>query len=669
MIRHKYSARSTFIIMIILCCFYSLSSCNFQTPVGTLSAPDSVKNSSVLLDDFILKHTKEIHDTELKALNFLVENIKLHSTDYGKRSNIYMDTINKYYASPYVLREKLQALKTEKFHGDYKFYDVQALSKDLLLQDFMLSNFIYQSSPWQNKIQLDVFLEYLLPYRVDNELVYGDNWREEFRNKFMRDSLNISQSIKMDNIEATANRLHKWLKAKKNGFDTKFGNNSLFLPKLPLTYLDKLTSGSCRELSLVTIGYLRALGIPSTIDFTPNYLNLGMGHEWAVFFNSNKAIPFDIQNDSVGKFKHPDFKLSKVFRKRFSPVSNNHYSERGLCDFLPSFLNDPFLQDVTQEYGKVCDISIKEIYNSKNKRSQKTSKYVYLAVFGDAGWSIVDWGVRKNDRLSFKNIMPGGVYLALHADPNEMYSVSSAFLLEDGGRIKALEPNFSQRQDIRLFRKWPFAFQAPQYTKRMIGGQFQVSNFSDFRISKNIHTIDNDPVDTFNMINLGRKEIESRYVRYFGPNNSHANIAEMEVYRDGKNLGHEGKVIGSEGSMWNSPDWIKDKVFDGDELTYFSSANPDSSWVGLDFGKNIRIDSIRFLARNTKNRIYEGNLYELLCWDSKAGWISFGKIKAWKSSYLEYKDVPADAVFWLRNHSGGREERIFTMQEGKQVWW
>jgi hypothetical protein len=36
---------------------------------------------------------------------------------------------------------------------------------------------------------------------------------------------------------------------------------------------------------------------------------------------------------------------------------------------------------------------------------------------------------------------------------------------------------------------------------------------------------------------------------------------------------------------------------------------------------------------------------------------------------LKYRDVPAGALLWLHNHSGGREERIFTYENGKQVWW
>jgi len=37
--------------------------------------------------------------------------------------------------------------------------------------------------------------------------------------------------------------------------------------------------------------------------------------------------------------------------------------------------------------------------------------------------------------------------------------------------------------------------------------------------------------------------------------------------------------------------------------------------------------------------------------------------------YLQYDNVPENSLLLLRNHTKGREERIFTYENGKQVWW
>ena len=49
-------------------------------------------------------------------------------------------------------------------------------------------------------------------------------------------------------------------------------------------------------------------------------------------------------------------------------------------------------------------------------------------------------------------------------------------------------------------------------------------------------------------------------------------------------------------------------------------------------------------------------------------WISLGR-KLAVDNKLHYDDVPKGALLWLKNHTQGKEERIFTYEDGKQVWW
>jgi hypothetical protein len=59
-------------------------------------------------------------------------------------------------------------------------------------------------------------------------------------------------------------------------------------------------------------------------------------------------------------------------------------------------------------------------------------------------------------------------------------------------------------------------------------------------------------------------------------------------------------------------------------------------------------------------------LYELFQLNKQ--WISFGKKTAVTDS-LVYDQVPEGTLLFLKNHSRGREERPFTYENGKQVWW
>ena len=108
-----------------------------------------------------------------------------------------------------------------------------------------------------------------------------------------------------------------------------------------------------------------------------------------------------------------------------------------------------------------------------------------------------------------------------------------------------------------------------------------------------------------------------------------------------------------------------EKAFDKNKLTYYFSKKP-FSWIGIEFTKPLLIDSIYYLPRNDNNGIDIGDTYELFFWDR--GWRSLGRQVAEKE-YLVYENVPNGALFWLRNLTKGKEERIFTYENGGQVWW
>ena len=75
-----------------------------------------------------------------------------------------------------------------------------------------------------------------------------------------------------------------------------------------------------------------------------------------------------------------------------------------------------------------------------------------------------------------------------------------------------------------------------------------------------------------------------------------------------------------------------------------------------------------YLTRSDDNFIREGELYELYYWDGD--WISLGqRTGSRKLQYLTYDNIPENALLLLRNLTKGQEERIFTYEDGRQVWW
>ncbi len=81
-----------------------------------------------------------------------------------------------------------------------------------------------------------------------------------------------------------------------------------------------------------------------------------------------------------------------------------------------------------------------------------------------------------------------------------------------------------------------------------------------------------------------------------------------------------------------------------------------------------KVSKIRYISRTDANGIIPGMEYELMYFDRQ--WISAGRQTAVADS-LVFDSLPAGALFWLRNLTEGREERIFTYDSefDRIVYW
>lgn len=85
-----------------------------------------------------------------------------------------------------------------------------------------------------------------------------------------------------------------------------------------------------------------------------------------------------------------------------------------------------------------------------------------------------------------------------------------------------------------------------------------------------------------------------------------------------------------------------------------------------DPGKKQSVRVTSKYPEDESNNIFQGQTYELLYW--KEGWVSLGTQVA-DTNYLTYDDAPSNALFWIQNHTEGKQERIFTYENEKQIWW
>jgi hypothetical protein len=625
--------------------------------------PDEVLGKVNELENEVVDHFAEQTDlVKLNAAKFLLANVGYHSHQTGEKIQGYKDEIDNWLPTDPIERDRLMRSLRSRFKdvGDSVAPDVFLFDGKRLVDHVDQVIDFYRETMWHAQIPFDVFCEYLLPYNINSEQI--SPWGQYFRDGYFYEN---DSSVLKNKIEDAIAFTHQWIYEQTLEFALKWGTSDLNIPNLSPILIDKLMMGSCLQLAERSAAMMRAMGIPAAIDNIPSYLDYGTGHSWcAAIIDSSHFIPFEATTQELYVYRNNDYKIPKVYRRTFSIQKDSHFIKTGeKYPFLPQLFNDPFSKDVTGLYTETSDLKIPVTKGS----SEKTNDKAYLTVFSrDDGWRPVDWGPIKKDTACFKNVGRGGVYLPMHISETGKAPLSYPFLLNDSGEIRILKPELKNVQTMKLLRKFPLSERKSKFINRMMGGVFQGANIPDFVDAVTLATIDSFPGEYFNTL-LIDEERPFRYVRYLAPKNSYGNVAEIEFY-DRASYGTQlsGKIIGITEPGNGKDDTSREKAFDGDVLTFFAVSQADYAWVGLDLGKRAKIKKIRFIARNDKNAIQKENEYELFFWNN--AWISLGR-KVAADSVLTYERIPSSALYFLHNRTEGKEERIFTYENGEQVWW
>ncbi len=434
-----------------------------------------------------------------------------------------------------------------------------------------------------------------------------------------------------------------------------YDNRSGFMPRG--TTLLKGLSGNCREEGSFAVYLCRSLGIPSAIDFTPNWGNRSQGHTWNVIINPDgKSTPF-FMGSVPGDTAHYSYSYSKakVFRRRFS--INRDMTETFSCeDYVPSLFRTLNIIDVTDEY---YDNPVDVVRPVPKKYSDK--KVAYICVFDNANWVPVYYGKIKDGKVKFNCMGPDIVYMAALYVNGRFTPFGNPFLVAGDGSVTDICVSKSKYVSMVLKRKFPFLGKFSDINYKMGGGLFQGSNDASFSKATNFYRFEG--VTNGNWYDIPIKDAnEYKYLRYLGPAGSHCNINELAFYdKDGKKL--VGKIIGTDGE----PKKTKEKVFDGDILTGFHALGADGQWVGVQLDKPSNVGRIRFIARNDGNTIEKGDLYALCYWDN-CQWNEVER-KIATSDSLTIREVPAGGLYILHDLTKGKEERLLTYEKGLQIWW
>ncbi len=604
----------------------------------------------------VLEHyrTQPGDNLKYRAACFLIGNMyKKHSLEGQTVDNYYryIDSIFSIELPEYDIEMYYEAYN-KKYQNSYSDlhsrYDLETITSSYLINNIEQA-FAVWSKPWNSHLSFDEFCEYILPHRVGNELL--EDWRPLYQQRF--------GTVLQDDTIRTAVDACITINNVLIGYPIHTSLSSISPSTIRASTLINMKFGLCEDWADLAVFSMRANGIPVATDFIPHWGKGNNKHTFNVVYNNDGAY-----YDFSGAENNPNEHLSrfdgipKVYRQTYGYQKMSLAHIGGRHEKIPSQLNSPFMLDVTSQYSfvKQQDIEL-------NLQPKIPNRFVYLCVFDPNGWCPVDWAKIETNKALFKNVGVDIIYQAAYYDRN-IIPCSAPFLLDSTGNISFLVPS-GQKTDLVLDRKYTPHKSLVNIPPSMIGGKFQAADNPQFNHAVDLHTLEEAPSFKYTLVDT-KLNRPYRYYRYLAPDESRLNMAEIEFYDDSGNQ-VKGAVIGMKAPSIYFPRITGDMVFDGDALTFFHSFDP-GSWVGMEFDKPVRIEKIRYLIRNDDNGIRKGNDYELFYADA-TGWKSAGRKIAITDDEIIFKNIPANALYWLRNYTRGKEERIFTYENGKQVWW
>ncbi|MCK9640123.1 MAG: hypothetical protein M0R39_09465 [Prolixibacteraceae bacterium] len=613
---------------------------------------------------------------KLDAARFLIENMAGHfsyDTSYLYRYRPVIEKINKLrviglprdnikiQVNP--LMDSLVAIYPLSNVYSKSENDLTSIKSKLLISNIDRAFEAYNANLFKDSIRYEDFLEYVLPYRIDNGYCLED-WRPFFSQNFSVKSVN-----KLSNVHQLCDSLlHKFN-------DVRIGLD--IANQFPYFKLDdylKSRVARCAQKCWFNCLLLRSSGLPVAIDFVPASRVHESGHEWNTLILKQGIYPIEpfwVDSNRYLKSIYSREKLHseigpiefpKIYRKTFKMSSSellDHAIRTG--EEIPPLFQNPFVKDVTKEYFKSFAIE-----TAITKKIEGID-YAYVCVFGsNQRWVPVDFGRIKKGKVSFNSLGTDNVYLPAFYQFGNIVPAAYPILLNE--KPLTLCPDTSRKRKIEISY---VAFQRPELEARkrsLIGITVEGADNKNFDNSEVLYTITKAYEPGYYHIPIP-KSPKFRFVRLKVPK---LNTLLYEIKFFGMENGSEKEVRGKLLYSYPKDSILLQTIVDGNLSTgmIFSTINEEHKllknvWIGYEFNRPVSIGAFDFYYVFNVNIRKEG-IYELLYWDYE--WKSLGTKKS-DSNSISFDNVPENALLMIKIHDKDKYSRIFTYSDGKQHWW
>lgn len=549
--------------------------------------------------------------------------------------------------------------------------DSNMVTTDYLIQHIDNAFMVWHTNKFAQKLSFEEFKEYILPY-TSLQYYSFPNTGKELNGIF-------APMLCMDSAKTFVDCIKRY----NNAINTLRNLNGHNRRTYPAGLYDIYVRGihDCTDIAVWGSNILRACGIPTVVENVIGYRDFVGKHFHCSLYDtdSGKWYPFNAESSLPGNFSFENPKCLNVYRHLYAAQKDAPYFLRNSNEPIPEELSNPCIKDVTSEYLNVYSVSLPCDTNMINNLA-------YLATFNaHNGIKATTWGVvdTTTNLVTFENALPEVLYMPVYYTNEGYKSFSQPFYLsvKDGkAEMITLPSTNSDTITVTLYltRKFPRKENMKRIAEELIGGTFIGSNEYDFKNSEVLHTITDAPLPMLKEYKF-KKTGKYKYYRFQPPSKSqHANISHLEWVTE-KSYGYENcesvsrTHILSPTEMQNAGNDSKlVKLLDKDRNRMTWAAEYDGNMqtapgaypnITLSLDEPQIVTAVRFSPLNADNGIKSGNLYELYYWNN--GWQSCGRQVA-EYEYLKFNNVPANKLYWLKNHTEGKEEMPFIFVDGKQ---
>lgn len=302
--------------------------------------------------------------------------------------------------------------------------DVQTVTAEYLIRNIDQAFDGWRGNPWSQHYSEDVFLRYILPYRISTEEL--TDWRTYFIERYtpMIDTMTGQRDVR-----GVARLI---IRDVKSWF--VFQTDALLL-KPALTPQEAFAhgKGECGSIANVFVLALRAMGIAATVDRIPVWGTSNGGHAEAVYFDED-GNPVMLGTGDWLAAQPP-----RVYRTEFERLSEQQRAD--------NIYDMPYYRDVTADYVATSDIAM--TFESAPEGSERAA----LAVFGNEHWRPIVAGQRReaDGRYVFERIGRSILYMPVCVEGRSVRLAGRPFHLDPRGNVQYYGmPDTANRVEVDL---------------------------------------------------------------------------------------------------------------------------------------------------------------------------------------------------------------------------